>query len=172
MWAILSVFTTMACALLLSLGTRSFNEVGSARWTEPGILHVLLVFAFIAAMSGFHIVLTTATNGVHRAGDDARTLACPNTLAPGMALLRLQGSLRFDMFMIAPLGVAAISFHSIMARSAPSCRARVPRGRSLLSGAQYGVRLERLRYRATPVIAVCSGSIAALIAATCVCASP
>jgi cytochrome bd ubiquinol oxidase subunit II len=64
MWAILSVFTTMACALLLSLGTRSFNEVGSARWTEPGILHVLLVFAFIAAMSGFHIVLTTATNGV------------------------------------------------------------------------------------------------------------
>jgi hypothetical protein len=109
---------------------------------------------------------------VHRAGDDARTLACPNTLAPGMARLRLQGSLRFDMFMIAPLGVAAISFHSIMARSAPSCRAPVPRGVSLLSGAQYGVRLERLRYRATPVIAVCSGSIAALIAATCVCASP
>lgn len=64
MWAILSVFTTMACALLLSLGTRSLSEVGSARWTEPGILHVLLAFAFIAAMSGFHIVLTTATNGV------------------------------------------------------------------------------------------------------------
>lgn len=63
-WTILSVFTTMACALVLSFGTRSLSEVGLARWTEPNIFHVLLVFAFIAAMSGLYIVATTAMNRV------------------------------------------------------------------------------------------------------------
>jgi len=68
----------------------------------------------------------------------------PQHFGAGMAQSQAPGQLAIRYVHDCPLGVAAISFHSIMARKRPSCRARVPRGRSLLSGAQYGVRLERL----------------------------
>ena len=74
MYAIFALFGTVACAFVVTLGTWVITPLGSAHWTDPGVLHVLLFLGAIAAAVSCYIVYATVKGRDHGPFNGARLL--------------------------------------------------------------------------------------------------
>jgi cytochrome d ubiquinol oxidase subunit II len=63
-YATAAVFTTVAAAVVLSAGTMALSPIGSARWTQPGIFHLLVALAVVAAVSFCGVIYSVKMGGV------------------------------------------------------------------------------------------------------------
>jgi cytochrome d ubiquinol oxidase subunit II len=62
-YSVISVFTTVICAIVVSIGTFKLSPVGNGRWAEPGVFHTLVALAIVAALAFFYIVYSVNVGG-------------------------------------------------------------------------------------------------------------
>jgi cytochrome d ubiquinol oxidase subunit II len=63
-YATLAVFTTVAAAIMLSVGTLMASPVDAARWSQPGIFPLLAALAAVAVLAFCYVVYAVNTGGV------------------------------------------------------------------------------------------------------------
>jgi cytochrome d ubiquinol oxidase subunit II len=63
-YATLAAFTTVAVAIILSIGTLMVSPVDATRWSQPGIFPLLAALAAVAALAFCYVVYAVNTGGV------------------------------------------------------------------------------------------------------------
>jgi cytochrome bd ubiquinol oxidase subunit II len=61
-----AAIVAVLCAILLSIGTLTITPVGNGNWTEPGIFHLLIALAIVAAAAFCYVL-----GAVHTGADEA-----------------------------------------------------------------------------------------------------
>ncbi|TDN62251.1 cytochrome d ubiquinol oxidase subunit II [Paraburkholderia sp. BL10I2N1] len=64
-YAIVSVFTTVAAALVVSFATLKLSPVGVTRWQEQGVFHLLIALAVLAALAFLYVLYAIHMRGEH-----------------------------------------------------------------------------------------------------------
>jgi cytochrome d ubiquinol oxidase subunit II len=67
---VISVIVTASSALILSAGTRYFSPIGTERWSQPGVFHLLLALSIVAAAAFVYVLYAVhvrSTRGPFRA---------------------------------------------------------------------------------------------------------
>jgi cytochrome bd ubiquinol oxidase subunit II len=62
-YAIVTVFTTIAAAIVLSLGTMHLSPIGAVRWTDNAVFNVLTGLGVLAVFAFCYILYAVRTNG-------------------------------------------------------------------------------------------------------------
>jgi len=64
-YSIIAVATTVAAAIVISIGTLVFSPIGAARWAQAGVFHVLLALAIVAALAFCYVLYSVHMGGEH-----------------------------------------------------------------------------------------------------------
>jgi cytochrome bd ubiquinol oxidase subunit II len=59
-FSLIALCSTVACAMVVSIGTLIISPVGSSRWNDPGVFHLLVFFGFITAAAACYVLFATA----------------------------------------------------------------------------------------------------------------
>jgi cytochrome bd ubiquinol oxidase subunit II len=62
-YATISVVTTVAAAIVLSIGTLWLSPIGAERWANAGVFHVLVTLAFVAALAFCYVLYSVHMGG-------------------------------------------------------------------------------------------------------------
>ena len=64
-YAVVSVFTTVAAALVVSFATLKLSPVGVTRWQETGVFHLLIALGVLAALAFLYVLYSIHMRGEH-----------------------------------------------------------------------------------------------------------
>jgi len=61
----IAVVTTVAAAIIISIGTLMVSPIGAERWAQAGVFHVLVGLAIVAALAFCYVLYSVHTGGEH-----------------------------------------------------------------------------------------------------------
>jgi cytochrome d ubiquinol oxidase subunit II len=64
-YAMIAVVTTVAAAIVISIGTLTLSPIGAQRWAQAGVFHVLVTLAIIAALAFCYVLYSVHLDGGH-----------------------------------------------------------------------------------------------------------
>jgi cytochrome d ubiquinol oxidase subunit II len=62
-YATIAVVTTVAAAIVISIGTLMLSPIGAQRWAQAGVFHVLVALAIVAALAFCYVLYSVHMNG-------------------------------------------------------------------------------------------------------------
>jgi cytochrome d ubiquinol oxidase subunit II len=64
-YSMISVVTTVAAAIVISIGTLMLSPIGAQRWAQAGVFHVLVTLAIVAALAFCYVLYSVHMGGEH-----------------------------------------------------------------------------------------------------------
>src|SRR5438309_1752137 len=64
-YSMIAVVTTVAAAIVISIGTLIVSPIGAERWAQAGVLHVLIALAIVAALAFCYVLYSVYMSGEH-----------------------------------------------------------------------------------------------------------
>jgi cytochrome bd ubiquinol oxidase subunit II len=64
-YSMIAVVTTVAAAIVISIGTLMVSPIGAERWAQAGVFHVLVALAIVAALAFCYVLYSVYMGGEH-----------------------------------------------------------------------------------------------------------
>jgi cytochrome bd ubiquinol oxidase subunit II len=62
-YSMITVVTTVAAAIVISIGTLTLSPIGAGRWEQAGVFHVLVALAIVAALAFCYVLYSAYMGG-------------------------------------------------------------------------------------------------------------